>query len=376
MNGIYYYLVVFFIIWILSLSLKNKLTNHGFEIEFPVIMWKTKKLRGLISKISNISPKFWKWYMNIGIIISFIAMLVITWLLISAIPTVFETPSVSLIIPGVEIPGSTIFIPFVSGIIALATCLIVHEFSHGVISISEKISIKSIGLLLFAIIPGAFVEPDEDELKKSSKLSQLRVYAAGSIANITLALVAILILSMASGAIPHYFDENGIEISRVLEDSPASGVLKEGMVIKSLDNKSIVDSKSYVDAINQLKPNDTLSIVTNQGEFNLTLDKNPNNESLGYIGIQSNYNYKLVDNSLGPLPWILFSIVDLFNWIFILNLGIGLFNLLPIKPLDGGKMLEILLSYKLDKKQYKPIVNSLSMVLAMVIIFSLIAGFI
>lgn len=376
MNGIYYYLVVFFIIWILSLSLKNKLTNHGFEIEFPVIMWKTKKLRGLISKISNISPKFWKWYMNIGIIISFIAMLVITWLLISAIPTVFETPSVSLIIPGVEIPGSTIFIPFVSGIIALATCLIVHEFSHGVISISEKISIKSIGLLLFAIIPGAFVEPDEDELKKSSKLSQLRVYAAGSIANITLALVAILILSMASGAIPHYFDENGIEISRVLEDSPASGVLKEGMVIKSLDNKSIVDSKSYVDAINQLKPNDTLSIVTNQGEFNLTLDKNPNNESLGYIGIQSNYNYKLVDNSLGPLPWILFSIVDLFNWIFILNLGIGLFNLLPIKPWDGGKMLEILLSYKLDKKQYKPIVNSLSMVLAMVIIFSLIAGFI
>ncbi|WP_231475890.1 site-2 protease family protein [Methanobrevibacter oralis] len=314
--------------------------------------------------------------MNIGIIISFIAMLVITWLLISAIPTAFETPSVSLIIPGVEIPGSTIFIPFVSGIIALATCLIVHEFSHGVISISEKISIKSIGLLLFAIIPGAFVEPDEDELKKSSKLSQLRVYAAGSIANITLALVAILILSMASGAIPHYFDENGIEISRVLEDSPASGVLKEGMVIKSLDNKSIVDSKSYVDAINQLKPNDTLSIVTNQGEFNLTLDKNPNNESLGYIGIQSNYNYKLVDNSLGPLPWILFSIVDLFNWIFILNLGIGLFNLLPIKPLDGGKMLEILLSYKLDKKQYKPIVNSLSMVLAMVIIFSLIAGFI
>lgn len=376
MNGIYYYLVVFFIIWILSLSLKNKLTNHGFEIEFPVIMWKTKKLRGLISKISNISPKFWKWYMNIGIIISFIAMLVITWLLISAIPTAFETPSVSLIIPGVEIPGSTIFIPFVSGIIALATCLIVHEFSHGVISISEKISIKSIGLLLFAIIPGAFVEPDEDELKKSSKLSQLRVYAAGSIANITLALIAILILSMASGAIPHYFDENGIEISRVLENSPASGVLKEGMVIKSLDNKSIIDSKSYVDAINQLKPNDTLSIVTNQGEFNLTLDKNPNNESLGYIGIQSNYNYKLVDNSLGPLPWILFSIVDLFNWIFVLNLGIGLFNLLPIKPLDGGKMLEILLSYKLDKKQYKPIVNSLSMVLAMVIIFSLIAGFI
>ena len=59
-----------------------------------------------------------------------------------------------------------------------------------------------------------------------------------------------------------------------------------------------------------------------------------------------------------------------------LNLGIGLFNLLPIKPLDGGYMLEILLSYKLPENIYKPVVNALSVVLAMVIVFSIVAGFI
>ena len=83
-----------------------------------------------------------------------------------------------------------------------------------------------------------------------------------------------------------------------------------------------------------------------------------------------------MDDSLGPLPWILFELVELFKWVAMLNLGIGLFNLLPMKPLDGGYMLEILLSYKLSEEQYKPTVNALSVVLAMVIVFSLGAGFI
>ena len=59
-----------------------------------------------------------------------------------------------------------------------------------------------------------------------------------------------------------------------------------------------------------------------------------------------------------------------------LNLGIGLFNLLPIKPLDGGYMLEILLNYKLPEEKYNPIVNSLSVVMSMIIIFRLVAGFV
>ena len=79
---------------------------------------------------------------------------------------------------------------------------------------------------------------------------------------------------------------------------------------------------------------------------------------------------------MGPIPWILFELLELFQWVAMLNLGIGLFNLLPLKPLDGGYMLEILLSYKLSENIYKPIVNALSVVMAMIIIFSIVAGFI
>ena len=376
MNGIYYYLIAFVIIWILALLLKDKLSNYGFEISFPIIMWKTERLRGFISRISNRSPKFWRWYMNVGIVVSFIAMIFITWTLLSSLETVLETPSVSLVIPGVDMPGMSIYVPFLAGLIALATVLIVHEFSHGIQAVGEKIPIKSIGLLLVAILPGAFVEPDEEELKKASKISRLRVYGAGSMANMTLALIAILIVFGASYGIPHFFAEDGIQIGHIVADSPSDGVLKEGMVIESIDNHKINDSQSYLNLVGTFKPGDNITVGTDQGDYSVSLGKNPNNESVGFFGIQASKHFKLVDNSLGPLPWVLFSLVELFQWIFTLNLGIGLFNLLPIKPLDGGHMLEILLTYKLSEAQAKPIVNAISVILAMVVVFSLVVGFI
>lgn len=375
MNGIYYYLIAFAVIWILSAVLHDWLESHGFEINFPVIMWKTQRLRGLISRISNFSPTFWRWYMNVGIVVAFGAMIFITGTLISSLPSVFDTPAVSIVIPGVEMPGSSIYVPFFYGLIALASVLIVHEFSHGIQSVGEKISIKSIGLLLFAIIPGAFVEPDEDELKAAKKSSRLRVYAAGSVANMSLAVIAILLVSLISAGIPYYFAEDGIAIDRIVSDSPSDGILKEGMVLEAVDNHTIGNATDYTNIVSSYSPGDNVTVKTDQGTFTLTLDKNPNNESRGFFGIQANKHFELVNDSLGPLPWILFELLELFQWIFMLNLGIGLFNLLPLKPLDGGYMLEILLSYKLSEEQYKPIVNALSVVMAMIIVFSIVAGF-
>lgn len=375
MNGIYCYLIAFAVIWILALIFHEKLEKYGVEINFPVLMWKTKRLRGLISRISNFSPTFWRWYMNVGIFISFIAMIFITWTMLSSLQSVFETPAVSIVIPGVEMPGSSIYIPLGYGLLALASVLVVHEFSHGIQAVGEKISIRSIGLLLFAILPGAFVEPDEDELKNAEKSSQLRVYAAGSIANISLAIIALLLVSLISAGIPTFFAEDGIEIDRIVSDSPSDGVLKEGMILEAIDNHTIDNSTDYSEVVSSFAPGDNVSVETDRGTYSLILDKNPSNESRGFFGIQANKHFELVNDSLGPIPWILFELAELFEWVFMLNLGIGLFNLLPLKPLDGGHMLEILLRYKLPEEKAKPIVNALSVVMAMVVVFSLVAGF-
>ena len=313
--------------------------------------------------------------MNVGIVICYIGMVAMAWILVSSLQSVFDQPSVSIILPGVDVPGSPIYVPFLSGLIALATVLVVHEFSHGIQAVGEKIPIKSVGLLLFAILPVAFVEPDEEVLEKSSKVSRLRVYGAGTIANITLALIALLVVAGVSYEIPQFFDENGIEISRVVSDSPSEGILKEGMVIEEIDGKSIENVKNYTSIVSSFSPGDNITVETDQGSYTVELGKNPNNESVGFFGIQASKHFELKDNSLGPLPWVLFSLVDVFQWIFTLNLGIGLFNILPIKPLDGGYMLEILLSYRLSENQYKPIVNAVSAVFAIIIIFSLVVSF-
>jgi membrane-associated protease RseP (regulator of RpoE activity) len=58
----------------------------------------------------------------------------------------------------------------------------------------------------------------------------------------------------------------------------------------------------------------------------------------------------------------------------------GLFNLLPIKPLDGGIIFEELLGYKLPEKFVTKIVSSVSIVLvgivAFIIIYSIVPGII
>ena len=380
MNGIYYYLIAFILIWILALCFKSKLSNYGFEIEFPLIMWKTKRLRGFINRLANLSPKFWKWFMNVALIICYGAMIYITYTILQSLTTIIEAPQVSVVLPGVDMPGSTIYVPFLPGFIALATVIIIHEFSHGILSRVEGIKIESIGLLLFLILPGAFVEPNEDELKKSSRLSRLRVYTAGSMANIVLAVVAILVVSAISTfVIPNDFSEDGIEISRVIEGSPADNVLKDGMIIESIDNQSVGSSNGYLNLVANSTPNQNMTITTDQGTYTIQLAKNPSNDSRGFIGIQTSKHYVIKDDVKSVwgdyLPWVWFSILEIFQWIFILNLGIGLFNLLPIKPFDGGHMFEILLSYKLREETYKPIVRAVSIVLAIIIIASIIFSF-
>lgn len=381
MNGIWYYIIAFILVWIIVLTFKKKLSTMGFEIEFPIIMWKTKRLRGFINKIANLNPKFWKWFMNIGLIICYGAMFFITYTLIQSLFTILDSPSISIVLPGVDIPGSPIYVPFSYGFIALATVIIVHEFAHGILSLVEGINIKSIGLLLFTILPGAFIEPEEEELQKSNKISRLRVYAAGSMANISLAVIALLLFSLISTCIiPSTFSEDGIEISRIVDDSPANNVLKEGMIIESINNKTLNSSNDYMQLVSEFKPNQNITVSTDLGTYDIQLSQNPNNDSRGFIGIQTSKHYTINKNTSDiwgeNLPWIWFSLLELFQWIFTLNLGIGLFNLLPIKMLDGGHMFETLLSYKLKEKHYKPIIQFVSISLALIIIFSIIYGFI
>lgn len=379
MNGIWYYVIAFILIWVIAIVFKDYLTDHGVEVNFPLLMWKTQRLRGFIDRLANRAPRFWRGYMNVGIVISAGFMVLMAGALVYSLKTLMDAPTVSLVVPGVEVPGSPIFIPLLSGLIALATVLIVHEFSHGILARVEKISLKSIGLLLFAILPGAFVEPDDEELNELSRPAKMRIYVAGSMANLTLAAIALaFMLIISSFIMPVVFEEDGVEISRLTEGGNAINYLSEGMLIKGINNVTVNDSASYQEAITTLRPNKTVNIQTDQGAYSFQLKTNPMNKSLGFMGIQvqsHNVIAESYDNQFySPLLWILMPLSDLLFWIYFLNFAIGTFNLLPMKPLDGGYLFENLLSYIMPEMAYKPIVTFMSFFMGIIIVVSLVVG--
>ena len=379
MNGIYYYVIAFILIWTIAIVFKNQLTDHGVEVNFPLLMWKTQRLRGFIDRLANRAPRFWKWYMNLGIVISTGFMILMAVALAYSLKTLMDAPTVSLVVPGVEVPGSPIFIPLLAGLIALATVLIVHEFSHGILSRVEKININSIGLLLFAIIPGAFVEPDEEELNELSRPARMRIYVAGSMANLTLAAIAMIIMMVISSFIvPVVFEDDGVVINRLTSDGNAINHMSEGMVIRSINNLTVNDMASFQKATNTLKPNETVNIHTDQGDYSFQLKSNPMNRSLGFMGVQVEANNVIADGFdnqfYTPLLWILMPLSELLFWIYFLNFAIGTFNLLPMKPLDGGHLFENLLSYIMPEVAYKPIVTFMSFLMGIIIVVSLVVG--
>ena len=84
MNGIWYYVIAFFVIWAFALAFKIPLEKFGVEVNFPLLMWKTTRLRSFIDRIANRAPRFWKWFMNIGIVISVFFMVSFSLLMLKA----------------------------------------------------------------------------------------------------------------------------------------------------------------------------------------------------------------------------------------------------------------------------------------------------
>lgn len=363
MNALWYYAIGFVVIYILAFLLKNK---YNITMDGIVLMLKTERLHDIIDKIAKKAPRFWTAYMNLAIPIGFVLMIVMLVSLIMSIQLMFEMPTVSLILPGVDVPGSPLYIPFATGMLALATVLIIHEGGHGVLARVEDVAIDSVGLLLFLIIPGAFVEPNEEEMKKLNGISKLRVYFAGPMFNMGLAVIGIILMLLVGGLIAtgDFYTTDGMEITSVVPASPSEGVLSEGMVIQQINNQSVTDIESYTKVMNKNKIGDNVSVTTDTGTYYVTAGENPNNNSRAYIGVRSKEHTIVrpeVRNQYGTfIPWLLTQFRELFYLIFLLNFAVGTFNLLPMKPLDGGLIFEEVLSFRIREDRRKDFNNALN----------------
>lgn len=377
MDVLLYYAIFFVSIYILAIVFRDKLK---VDVYGPLLMRRTKKMRGLIDYIANLSPKFWRWSMNVGIPITVLGMAFMVYTIILSLEVMFQKPTTALLLPGVDIPGSPIFIPIFAGIIALILLMVVHEFGHGILARAQGVGIKSIGVILMAILPGAFVELDEEDVEKAKRSVKLRIYAAGSMFNLGLAAIAwVVVIVLTSSFIPYAFQSDGLKIISVTPNGPSEGILQEGMIVTSINGYSVNNRTAYTELIlNKTKPGDQMTYVTDKGTYTITATGQPSNQSIAYPGTRSETHLVVkpdVAQNFGEIiPWFLYNLADVCYWIYALNLMVGLFNLLPMKPLDGGHIFEELLRYKVPENITGKIVSSVSWVMIAIVAILIIYG--
>ncbi|MEN2975244.1 MAG: site-2 protease family protein [Candidatus Caldarchaeales archaeon] len=307
-----------------------------------------------MDKISSSNRLLWKILSNIGLATSIGLSFFAVYYLVDNLKIYLFRPETvgigNIVIP--LIIGVTIrfeHLPYL--LIAFAIVLITHEGMHGIVARLEGIKLKSTGAFIAFILPGGFVEPDEEDFKNSPTISKMKVAAAGSFANllvgvITLFLILGLFLPTVSGVM-------------VLETSGEVYGPGPNEVIYSINGVPV-------------NPDTLFQNITLVDYFIVETNK-------------KNYTYQVKEATSIPLGWILRSIgvirIDYYRptifglgepeleysfyralwWLQLIAFGVAIFNMLPVKILDGHLLYMSLIQSRVkDEKRLKIMDNTIT----------------
>ena len=355
--------------------------NSNFDLRFPLVIIKTSRGQRLLEKLSKfrfISVLSWisLFLMPIFSLLA-ISILILTASLYLSFPEVREIaretgPQGALLIPGIN-P----YLPIIYGWIAIFIGIVIHELSHGVIARAVDIPVRSSGVMLFLFLPiGAFVEVDDTKLDSTSFKKSGRIIAAGSGSNIVVGLISLFLLVGVVNTMEPIAD--GIPISQIVVDSPANiAGLLPGDIVTHFNNIPVTDLDSFSQNLDSLSPGDSIVLTIQRqfvtSDYEIVLSSRPDNSEEAFIGIMrpsvdldeslSRYQNGL---SLSPNILVYFSfpssdsyaipfsssmqnfytsslgnqytvLTNLLFWIWFINFNLGIFNALPLGPLDGGQ---------------------------------------
>ncbi len=434
------FIILIYSIGTLILSRKGFLKKYNISFYGPALLIRTTKGINSLKKIS--SPKrFWHAYGTFGIVFCFITMIFMVILLLLNTWTVIGfTPEEQQQLPGIEfglvIPGLNPILPLeylAYIIIGLIIAVIVHEFSHGILTFAHQLKVKSLGMLYLILPLGAFCEPDEEQLKQTTTSNRMRVYAGGPMSNFTVAFIVILLFSGVFMTAVHPIE--GVHVLYVVPESPAENIsLSTGVVITNINNSPVTNVSEFLQIMKKTTAHQTIPItyycndsyyqtnVTLADEYEFT--KNESDKNNSFLGVGFNlyisgfikslqrpltysfpngiimlyslpfFSYLAGYNPLvapftqgyiltGPLSAIpsnvFWPLVNILYWVFWLNLAVALFNVLPMIPLDGGFLFSDALRSLAKKfkrnsteEQRELIVKNISLVISLIILFVVI----
>jgi membrane-associated protease RseP (regulator of RpoE activity) len=366
-------------------TVKPETKQPRIEFNFPMLIIRTKRFAAVFDKLGSFrTSQYFSW---LGILfVPFVAGIAL-YLVVNSLIGLLSNPGVGQVArelgPGaiLLLPGINPMLPIVYGWIAIVCAIVIHEGAHGVLARNVGLKVKSSGLLFFLFVPiGAFVDVDEDQIKKARSRSSLKVMAAGVGGNIIIAAVCLLgVLALVGGLTPVI--DGGVYINDVTAGLPAqtAGILPKDVLI-SIDNIKINSTVHLRSLLDNKTLGDPLNVTVVRGEnwqyqfstiVNLTVSENRT-----IMGIMSSDlmtqarldNYRtfsldrlsmyLVPPTLAsglipfsdalapfysnPIPQWQILANGLF-WLWFINFNLAIFNALPIYPLDGGRIFNITL---------------------------------
>ncbi len=371
--------LIFFIVFTAGLAYLMYRDRKNVERHSILFYRRTERGLDLIDRIAERFPRFWNFYGWTGLVIGLLSIPFVLLNIVISFSQMFEAETgggPSIVAPGLT--GETTFqsgisfVPVEYWVIGIGILMVVHEMSHGIVARAEDMEINSVGWIVLGIIPGAFVEPKgenmlpekgkDGEIKEAdaegdglwdqgSLTSQLKVLAAGSFANYITAVVMTvaalgIFLSVAQPVGVAYMAE---------DDLPAQQAGLNNGTMYSINGEQVRYGSDVQSVMQQYQANETITVNTSEGEFNVTLMEREGEAHMGVMmspgeGLTAAFFDMVNDNReikeeyedySGFLGWLLGGL----QIVALLNFLIGLFNMLPIRPLDGGQIVAAIIGH-------------------------------
>lgn len=357
-------LIFFAIVGILLLKDRKKVEFHG-----GLVIRRWKRGLELIDILIKKHTKAIKICGYVAVGVGFLACLCGFVLLIFS--TVKMQQAFGLLLPtaaGYQYPKPVIGVPFWYWLIAIFVILFAHETMHGIFARAARVPLKNYGILLFFVLPiGAFVEPNMKRVKKLRTNKKLPFFAAGSFANFLVALLFLILVLILYGLLftpvsGLLTEPKGVAFNKTIEGYPAYDANLTGM-IKTINGIEIKTTENLLKVLNDTEVGKETEIVTNVSTYKIKTVARPDNQTGSFIGISS------PTTIVGLKDWLII-IYNLFGWLVILNAGIGVANLLPWRPFDGGLMTQEILT-KAFKKRGKIAADALMIITYFLVLFNL-----
>ena len=372
-------------------SSKQEAKQPRIEFNFPILIIRTKRFAALFDRLGSLRiSRYFSW---LGLfLVPFVAGIAL-YLIVNSLIGLIANPAVGQVArelgPGaiLLLPGINPILPIVYGWVAIVFAIAVHEGAHGVIARNVGLNVKSSGLLFFLFVPiGAFVDVDEEQIKKAKPRSSLKVMAGGVGANILIGVVCLLSVLVLVGGLTPVIE--GVYINDVTDGMPAqtAGLLPKDVFI-SVDNETINNTTKLRAILDNRSSGDIVRVTVARGEnwqyqfsttVNLTISENQTVMGIRTFDLLTSErleNYQtfsverlsmyLVPPTLAsgltpfsdflapfyshPIPQWHIIMNGLF-WIWFVNFNLAIFNALPIYPLDGGRIFNITLKKYMGKR--------------------------